>query len=133
MRVARAQFKLALRECRASEDRLRTEALAKTLTDKNMTGYWDVVKKLGPKANKLTNKLDDVTGDEQILKMWREKYSALFNSVDPHNCHRDILDTHSFSEFLTVNEISNAVKKLSKNKAVGMDAVPSEVFYFCIA
>ena len=38
MRVTWAQFKLALRECRASEERLRTDSLAHKLACKDVTG-----------------------------------------------------------------------------------------------
>ena len=48
LRAYRAQFKLALRQCRASEERRRTEALANKLANNDVTGYWKVVKKSKP-------------------------------------------------------------------------------------
>ena len=43
MRASRAQFKLALRECRASESRMRAEALAQKLAAKDITGLCPVI------------------------------------------------------------------------------------------
>ena len=127
MRAYRAQFKLALRECRASEERLRTEAMANQLAQNNITGYWDAVKKLGPKINKISNKLDSASGENEILKLWHDKYKSLFNSVDPHNIHNDILNMDDNCDFITVQQVSLLLNKLASNKAVGIDKVPAEV------
>ena len=128
MRAYRAQFKLALRECRASEERLRTEAMANELANHNITGYWKSVKRLSPTSNKLSNKLDNATGEQDICKLWREKYVKLFNSVDALNNHEDVLGRNDYCDHITVNQISLLVKNLSVGKAIGVDCIPAEVF-----
>ena len=130
MRRARAQYKLALRECRASEDRLRSEALARKLANRDTNGYWKAIRKLSPKSSKITNKLDEVCGEQDIVDMWREKYSKIFNSVDPQNTHSVVLNELDYSEFINVSEVSDLLTKLPKNKAVGDDKLPAEIFIF---
>ena len=87
MRATRARFKLALRECRASEERLRVEAQAEKIACKDMKGYWRDIRKVNPRSAKVTNHLDGVQGDIEISKLWRTKYMKLFNSVDHFNKH----------------------------------------------
>ena len=99
MRAYRAQFKLALRECRASEERLRTEAMATQLASRDVTGYWSAIRKLSAKGNKITNKLDNCSGPEEISQLWQRKYQKLFNSVDPHNDHKEIIDSIDYCDF----------------------------------
>ena len=130
MRTARAQFKLALRQCRASEERLRTEAMAQQLASHNITGYWKAVRKLSPKSSKLSNKLDNVNGEDEIVKLWREKYFKIYNSVDPRNKHENIFGMHDYPEFVTVQQMSLLVKKLAKNKAIGVDKIPAEIYIY---
>ena len=111
MRAYRAQFKLVLREWQANEERLRTEAMAQHLANHNITDYWKAVRKLSPKSNKLSNKLDDVTGENEICELWRTKCEKLFNSVDPNNSHSELLDSESYCDFITIQDITNLVKK----------------------
>ena len=128
MRAYRAQFKLALRECRASEDRLRTEAMASKLANHDVKGYWKAVKSLSPMCNKLSNKLDSVVGESEICNLWHNKFKNLFNSVNPNCNHSNLLNMQDQCEFVTVSTVSSLVKKLASGKAVGVDNIPAEIY-----
>ena len=127
MRTARAHFKLALRECRLEEDRLRTEALARKLTDNDAVGFWNDVKKINPRPLKLTNTLDRVTGESDILSLWYDKYSKLYNSVDANANHDELLHLEGNYEFVTVETLIRCLDQLPKGKSAGVDGVPAEV------
>ena len=128
MRADRARFKLALRECRASEARLREEALAAKLTAGDSAGYWRNIKKLNQKTKNYSAKLDHVAGDENIVDLWKCKYQQLFNSVDKASRHDDLLSMKDNSEFVRVQEVQGYIKKLSTGKATGKDGIPAEVY-----
>ena len=53
MRMTRARFKLALRDCRKEEERLREEAQAERLAMKDMKGYWKDIRKISPRSFKV--------------------------------------------------------------------------------
>ena len=91
MRTTRARFKLAFKECRASEAKLRAEAQAEKLLNRDMSSFWADVRKINPRTVKVSNCLDDARGEEEILNLWRNKYKQLFNSVDPLNMHNELL------------------------------------------
>ena len=64
MRRDRAQFKLALRECRREEARLRDEALASKLASNDSKKFWGAVREICPNSRKIASTMDDITGEE---------------------------------------------------------------------
>ena len=66
MRTTRARFKLALRECRANEERHKAEGLAAKLTARHMPSFWNEVKNVKGHNCKLTNTLDGISGEHNI-------------------------------------------------------------------
>ena len=128
MRATRAPFKLALREWRANEERLRAEALASKLTDANMKEYWSDIRKAKPRPCKLTNNLDGVSGEENIVNLWRRKYERLFNCIDPTNRHDALFAKEDIPKFFRIEDVTEALKHLSIGKAAGVDGIPAEVW-----
>ena len=50
MRRSRLCFKYALHQCKAMEDTARADALAKSLTDKDMISFWKTIKNMNNKS-----------------------------------------------------------------------------------
>ena len=119
-------FKRVLRECRREEARLREEALATKLADKQMKDYWRLTR--GKKNMKLAAKINGTTGDEAIAEVWRSKFKAIFNSGHaPINNENLRHEFHEF-DFLTISDMKKSLSSLSVNKAIGADDIPAEVF-----
>ena len=132
MRATRARFKLALRECRASEARLRAEAQAEKLYQKDMKAYWSDVRRSSPTSHKVSNSLDGTEGEKDILNLWRKKYAKLFNSVDPNNKHTNLMMQIDFCDFIRVSDVAIAVKQLATGKSAGADGIPADVLRLSI-
>ena len=94
---------------------------------RDSVSFWKAANELYPKTNKLATRVDDAQGSEAIAGLWRDRYPNLFNSV-----HREdvmhVLNSEDSCDVVTLNEINNSISKLSKNKAVGVDGVPAEIF-----
>ena len=72
MRSARTNFKYALHQCRAEENRIRADSLAEKLTLNDVsTSSWKDIRKLQPGNKKLPTKIDDVSGESSIAELWR--------------------------------------------------------------
>ena len=128
MRASRAQFKLALRECRASEERLRKEALAHKLAAGDVTGYWKAVKELNPQKRKLSDSIDDAKGAKAIVSLWKDKFKSLFNCFEDRNNHLHL--GGGICDSVNVSEVSDAMREMKTGKAVGLDGIPGDVYRY---
>ena len=61
--------------------------MATTLLGNKTWDFWNEVGKVNKTNNKLPNLADDVTGDENISKLFAIKYDELYNSVA---CNEDM-------------------------------------------
>ena len=133
MRASRARFKLALRECKREEERMRAEALAAKMVGGDGAGFWKDVKSLCPQRPSLAGRVDDAVGDQQIVNLWKERFHCLLNSVDSDIFHNEVHDRCRDSRTLdvvTMGELMDIVKGLPNNKAVGDDGIPAEVYKY---
>ena len=133
MRISRARFKLALRQCKASENEARARALASKFRAKNMKSFWSDIKSLNKKRPKLPTTVDGVSGDLNICKLWQGKFRSILNSINDEPCAAELntrlqnmVDTQVV--LTTRNEISNIAHKLGSGKAPGTDNIPIEFF-----
>ena len=82
MNRTRAQFKLALRYCKDHEEALRSDALANSLSEKDYSKFWDVVRKTNnSKAANYAHTVDGCSGATAIAERWRSHFEHLYNSV----------------------------------------------------
>ena len=125
MREARATFKRALRECRREEARMREEALAAKLADKDMSSFWQLANSKN-KVVKPSSVIDDVKGPGNIAEVWRSKFHEIFNSL-PGSRNLSYDECCNRYEFITQQQIKAALSRLATNKAVGADGIPAEV------
>ena len=74
---ATARFKGAMRFIRKTEDALRKESLAKKLLSKNDKQFLKEIRLMNNSKMSLPNVIDDVTGSDAIVEMWKSHYSDL--------------------------------------------------------
>ena len=83
---AKARFKGAMRFIRSNEDSLRREignhySLAKKLLSKSEKVFWKEIKLMNNRNLPLPNVIDNVTGLDNIVKMWKTHFQDLFNCL----------------------------------------------------
>ena len=80
-KLARSRYHLAVRRCKNDEDKLRMERMAEALAANNSRNFWLEAKKFKGSSNSFPRKVDDAQCQEDIADLFKEKYSALYNSV----------------------------------------------------
>ena len=133
MRSSRARFKLALRECKREEDRMRAEAMAEKLLAGNSSGLWNDIRSLCPQKTTRVGRVDDAIGDQDIGNLWKTRFEQLLNCVRNDSMETEVrtrfTDNRAYA-LITFNEIKELVKRLPDNKATGADSIPAEVFKY---
>ena len=135
MRSARAAFKYALRQCRRDEDVKRAEAMSRKLASGDSRSFWRCATGSGG-ASARPDRIDGAVGDADIADLWARKYSSVLNSVQDEHLRQQFY--RSFDHYrdtdvvhVTVQEVSEAIKKLKSGKAAGLDNVPNEFYLNC--
>ena len=90
MRTTRLRFKYALRQCHATEDTARADALAKHMSEKDTMSFWRSVK-ANSKSVPLTHTIYGVTGNDNISEMWHKHYNGILNCVGNDSKMGDVL------------------------------------------
>ena len=133
MRASRARFKLALRECRREEARLRAEALATKMISGSSSLFWRDAKRFYPQKSTLAGKIDNAVGEHQIVNLWKERFSHLLNYVNNDSLREEVhsnFDNNMTRDVITLDEMKEVVKNLPNNKSIGCDGIPSEVYKY---
>ena len=137
MRSARANFKYALRQCRAEENRMRADSLAEKLTLKDGgTSFWKDIRKLQPRNKKLPTSIDDKSGENSIAELWKEKFKGVLNCIDLSDDL--VLFNNEFNRMnddiilgVDAYELRSVMKNLKADKAIGKDLIPNEFYKYC--
>jgi hypothetical protein len=69
MKYSRAQFKYALRKCKASKEQVEADATAKPLMCKDYDRFWQDIKHKNNSKAPLPNCIDSVHGSERIVQL----------------------------------------------------------------
>ena len=135
MSSTRAQFKRALRRCKANKKANEADALAERLMSKDIKGFWEKIKDLSNNNIVMqATTIGGATGDENICNMWCQHYRSLLNSskdtsekkVVEENLKNIDESILTFSE----SEVSEAIDSLKNGKAAGPDQLSSEHFKY---
>ena len=107
---------------------MRKEAIAKKYCDKNPRAMWKEVNTINHSKVPLPSTIENVSGSGDILKLWKNHYQKIFNCLNQSNNMNSNTDTdcHFDDMKVTLNEISDAVKKLDRNKSCGADSIYAE-------
>lgn len=104
---------------------MRAHSIAEKLLCNNAIGFWNEVRALNRTNTLLPSVIEGVSGDDNIVGLWRQHYSTLFNCVksEPYTmgsiANRDTV-------IITPNEVQQAIAQLSDNKAKGSDNIAAE-------
>ena len=133
MKRTRARFKYAQRLVGKNEETLRADALANKLNSGNVKCFWKAVKSCNSGVVKNSNQIENVSGTDNILNMWRDHFKSLFNSVQDVTDKPGVLsyiqnDIGDENICVTVNDISASINEVPNDKSPGIDGLMSEHF-----
>ena len=134
MRNTRAQFKLALRQCKENEAFLRAAALSSKLSSHNYQKFWKEIQSLSPKSNKTAQRVGGAVGDENIANMWSDHFSSILNCIDDQVSKTkidEILSADNTDEratHISTSDVEHSIKQLASNKAEGCDGLSAEAY-----
>ena len=132
MKSCRAQFKVALRHCRAQKNQQASDALAMKLMNNDCKDFWKEVKKVSNTNIKMqATTIEGVTGSKEICNMWRDHFYALLNSSTDTSKQDVVMEKlSSINDGQDVNftplDVANAIRKLKNGKSSGLDNLSSE-------
>ena len=92
MRMSRAPFKYALRQCRLEERSITSTKLAYHMQSHEFNDFWKKIRKQNKAKSALSNCVAGVTGETAIVDMWRDHYEELLNSTTSSHEYEDILE-----------------------------------------
>ena len=133
MRTTRALFKRMLKECKKRHDDMRAEALARKYRNMEGKDFWGEINSIKITHDKSLHTVDGLTGEENIVNMWRNhsnrKLNCLDNSEDARRLEEQMSECSDGStEVVSISEVKCIVKNLPDNNAVGLDGNPNEVY-----
>ena len=125
---SRARFKYAMKFISKNEQKMRKEAMAKNLANKDKTEFWKDIAKNNNSKTPLPDHIDEGKGTPEILSLWKKHFHDIFNCIKNEN---NIIKPFALEEvaneiavsYLTVKE---AIKELSINKSCGLDGITAE-------
>ena len=122
MRMARAQFKYALRECRLEERSITCTKLANHMQSHDFNDFWKEIRKQNKAKSSRSNCVAGVTGETAIADMWRDHCEELLNSsVNSHGKEDHLWHFKSISSHLgmqvTMMEVFQIAKDLPNAKS----------------
>ena len=130
------RFKYALRQCNQNEKSTHADLYAKSLMNKDMTSFWDSIRKSSNTRIPLASMIDNGTGEENIAHMWQDHYNSLLNSVKGNSSKQVIHDKLGTipSEWKSIpftnSDLNSALKSLKRGKACGVDGLAAEHFLY---
>ena len=131
MRLARSEFKYAIRQCRRDEEAMRAEAMSRDLRAGDSRAFWRRV--AGGGSRTLPDRIDGAVGEENVANLWACKFKDTLNSLNDVNMKMEFMQKFNdyenvMLEPVSFNEVSQICKSLKGNKAVGLDHIPNEVY-----
>ena len=136
MRTTRSQFKYALRSAKKAEETARADALAEDLCNKKCDEFWRGMKKLNQSNSVHATIIDNITGDDNISKYWKNHFYTILNSNIVDECLKssivNTLDDIQYSEGMNVicTDVSLLISQLECGKSAGPDGVCAEAIKF---
>jgi exonuclease III len=132
MNRTRAAFKLALRFCKQHEDHKRADACAQSLCDKDFKRFWKSISKISnSKATKYAECVGGAIGESNVTNMWLKHFSEMYNSVGDSATKTVFYDRIASidslqSSHFSVQDVTNAILRQKKGKAIGCDGIAME-------
>jgi len=132
MSQTRAQFKRALRRCKANDDQKTADALAMKMLHRNDKDFWKMIKSINHSNIKTqAATINGTTGKQEICDMWKVHYEELLNSARDTSKQGEVesrLNDIDADERCRVSpgDVHKAITQLKAGKSAGMDGLMSE-------
>ena len=126
------KVKYAIHFIKKNEAQLRKDSLAKKLSSCNTKEFWKEIRNINNSNAPLPEVIDNVSGANNILKLWKDHYSNLFNTLRrvSYDSNNFILQSSYQDVLVTIDELKFAISKLQLNKACGLDQIYAEHIRF---
>jgi len=113
---------------------MRKDSIANKLMAENHKDFWKEIKYMNNSNLPLPNTIDNVTGTEEVIQLWKRHYQDIFNCLKSIN-ESVLFDGNEimYSDVpkIRITEVSEAIKNLDDNKSCGFDGLCAEHFKFC--
>ena len=122
------KVKYAIRFVKKNEAQLRKDSLAKKLSNCSSKEFWKEIQSINNSNTPLPEVIDNVSGAHNILNIWKDHYSNLFNTLKKclYDSNKYILQSSYQDVMVTIDEVRWAISKLELNKACGLDKIYAE-------
>ncbi len=112
------------------EQVMRADLLAENLLCNNVNAFWKDVRSINRSIVTLPCSIEGVSGVENIVELWRQHYSALFNCVKREPCKVEVVSSMDTGS-ITTNEVYQAIIQLKEGKTGGLDQITAKQLKFC--
>ena len=128
MSHSRARFKYANRKIKRNEGQLRSDKLGLALAEKAPQEFFKEVRKIKCSKTPLPTSIDGISGEAEILSMWKSHYLELFNCLKSTSSTKNIQYSAEYTNDLVVqsDEIIKIINGLDSNKSCGLDGIYAE-------
>jgi hypothetical protein len=116
-RRTRAQYHYAIRRLKHDQNVISASKMADSLANKKSNILWKEVSKCNPKSRSLPGMIENVSNEDEICKVFADKYSKLYNSVsyDKNEMCELINDVNSNVHKYCMNDKCHSSHEISKN------------------
>ena len=94
----------------------------------NKDEFWKEIQYLNKCNTPLPDTINNVTGAQNILELWRKHFFNLFNCLQRQNIDSSkiLLESTPNEVLVTAEEVKNAINKLDLNKTCGANKIYAE-------
>jgi hypothetical protein len=123
-----AQLKLQYDRMKKEKRKLHNENLLQNVIhSKNTKQFWESIKKFRPSKSNASNNISTKQWEEHFSKLFKKQEQKPSQPKTPPPRPPPTTPNTEMDLPITEEELMTAVKKLSKNKAPGIDGIPNEV------
>ena len=126
MNTSRMRFKLALNQCKRNKDMITANKIGVAFAQNESKDFWKNINKLSGTRSVNSTNIEGITGTDSILEFWKGHFKTLLSSVDRTKKSSDYNHSLVNEMKITVGDIINAIKTLSKGKSAGPDDLSAE-------
>ena len=124
-----------------------------SLTTNNPTQFWEHINKLGPRKKEsipmevVSHNAQSTSNINEVLEKWKQDFSQIYNRPEGENFDMEFynntmldrmrlegsmtdplyIENELLNSPITIDEVIKVVRKLKKNKSVGIDRIPNEI------
>ena len=148
MRRTRANYHYAIRQLKKQSDQLSKNAMAQSIANNNYRDLWKETSKIGNTESTTSTCIDNKINDDNITKVFFDKYNILYNSVRYNDNSLNMLLADNLSDVkqhcmdcsdddyvyshkhvITIENVPEAIHKLKSGKSDWLIAWCQIIYY----